>query len=126
MAAAAGHSTAVATIATVSAAVQSTWGDRGKLSEDKLGNPTEWYVADDARTHTRYFVIQGSDALDHWIVNLTFDPVIFEDASLGVKVGKPFLRHVLCMTADFQARHWCNGPEGRATPAFCFDSTLVV
>lgn len=73
-------------MATVSAAVASTWGDRGKISGDKLGNPTEWYVADDARTNTRYFVIQGSDALDHWIVNLTFDPVIFEDPSLGVKV----------------------------------------
>jgi hypothetical protein len=86
VAAAAGHSTAVATIATVSAAVQSTWGDKSKLSGDKLGNPTEWYVADDHRTHTRYFVIQGSDAIDHWIVNLTFDPIIFEDPSLGVKV----------------------------------------
>ena len=82
VAAAAGHSTAVATIATVTAAVQATWGSE----KDKLGNPTEWYVADDAVSHTRYFVIQGSDSIDHWKVNLTFDPVVFEDPSLGVKV----------------------------------------
>jgi hypothetical protein len=82
VAAAAGHSTAVATVATVTAAVQATWGSE----KDKLGNPTEWYVADDAVSHTRYFVIQGSDSIDHWKVNLTFDPVVFEDPSLGVKV----------------------------------------
>jgi hypothetical protein len=50
----------VATIATVTAAVQSTWGsgDR-RAAKEKLGSPTEWYVADDAATHTRYFVIQA-------------------------------------------------------------------
>lgn len=31
--------------------------------------------------------LQGSDNLDHWRVNLTFDPVLFEDPALGVKVG---------------------------------------
>ena len=78
----------MATIATVTAAVQSTWGsDKAKLSKDNLQNPTEWYVADDPMSHTRYFIIQGSDTLDHWKVNLTFDPVVFEDASLGVKVS---------------------------------------
>ena len=35
---------------------------------------------------------QGSDNLDHWRVNLTFDPVPFEDPTLGVKVHA-----VLCM-----------------------------
>ena len=45
----------------MTAAVQSTWGDRSKPTREKLGNPTEWYVADDAASHTRYFVIQGSD-----------------------------------------------------------------
>lgn len=32
-------------------------------------------------------VLQGSDNLDHWRVNLTFDPVPFEDPALGIKVG---------------------------------------
>lgn len=95
VAAAAGHSTAVATIATVTAAVQATWGSE----KDKLGNPTEWYVADDPVSHTRYFVIQGSDSLDHWKVNLTFDPVVFEDPSLGVKVWSKPDQDVLSMKA---------------------------
>jgi hypothetical protein len=30
---------------------------------------------------------EGSDTLDHWKLNLTFDPVPFEDPALGVKVG---------------------------------------
>jgi hypothetical protein len=49
--------------------------------------PSEWFVCDDEEQHVRYFVIQGSDSLDHWITNLTFDPVPFEEAGLGVKVG---------------------------------------
>lgn len=40
--------------------------------------PTHWFVADDPRDGTRYFVIQGSDSWDHWRVNLTLDPVEFE------------------------------------------------
>jgi hypothetical protein len=50
--------------------------------------PSEWFVADDARSHTRYFVIQGSDSLEHWKTNLMFEPVVFEDAALGIKVGR--------------------------------------
>lgn len=49
-------------------------------------SPVEWFVADEPETHTRYFVIQGSDNFDHWKVNLTFDPMVFEDEALGVKV----------------------------------------
>lgn len=52
------------------------------------GCPSEWFVCDDPKTHVRYFVIQGSDTVDHWRVNLTFDPVPFEDPSLGVKVHR--------------------------------------
>lgn len=84
-AAAAGQAGTVATLATVSAAVLS-----GKMSTDQQQclNPTEWFVADDSDSHVRYFVIQGSDNLDHWRVNLTFDPLEFEDPSLGVKVHR--------------------------------------
>lgn len=84
-AAAAGQAGTVATLATVSAAVMS-----GKTSPgaQQCLSPTEWYVADDEDTHLRYFVIQGSDNMDHWKVNLTFDPVAFEDPSIGVKVHR--------------------------------------
>ncbi|KXZ44292.1 hypothetical protein GPECTOR_70g523 [Gonium pectorale] len=50
--------------------------------------PSEWFVVDDPASATRVFVIQGSDTLDHWRLNLTFDPVVFEDPVLGVKVHR--------------------------------------
>ncbi|MEW5301748.1 MAG: hypothetical protein WDW36_004586 [Sanguina aurantia] len=50
--------------------------------------PSEWFVCDDVSTTTRYFVVQGSDTFDHWRVNLTFDPVLFEDPAWGVKVHR--------------------------------------
>lgn len=50
--------------------------------------PTHWYVADDAKHEIRYFVIQGSDNVDHWRLNLTFDPVQFESSSLGMKAHR--------------------------------------
>lgn len=88
-AAAAGHSSALATMTAVTAAVDSTLNrDRRKKLPAECVSPTEWYVADDHATQTRYFVIQGSDNLDHWKVNLTFDPVTFESEALGVKVHR--------------------------------------
>lgn len=84
-AAAAGQAGTVATLATVSAAVMS---GRTSTDQQQCLNPTEWFVADDAEAHVRYFVIQGSDNLDHWRVNLTFDPMEFEDPALGVKVHR--------------------------------------
>ena len=87
-AAAAGQSTAVATIATVTAAVSSNFNkEHGKApKESQAADPTQWFVCDDPVSHTRYFIMQGSETIDHWRVNLSFDPVVFEDKSLGVKV----------------------------------------
>lgn len=87
-AAAAGQSTAVATIATVTAAVSSNFNKEHSKApkESQAADPTQWFVCDDPVSHTRYFVIQGSETIDHWRVNLSFDPVVFEDKSLGVKV----------------------------------------
>eukprot|EP00879_Flechtneria_rotunda_P005133 GHRR01005415.1.p1 GENE.GHRR01005415.1~~GHRR01005415.1.p1 ORF type:complete len:719 (+),score=230.97 GHRR01005415.1:657-2813(+) len=50
--------------------------------------PSEWFVCDDHSSNTRYFVIQGSDSLDHWKVNLMFEPVQFEDPALGIRVHR--------------------------------------
>jgi len=36
----------------------------------------------------RYFVIQGSDSLDHWKTNLMFEPVLFEGPDMGVRVHR--------------------------------------
>lgn len=87
-AAAAGQSTAVATIATVTAAVSSNFNkEHSKAPKGtQAADPTQWFVCDDPVSHTRYFVIQGSETIEHWRVNLSFDPVVFEDPALGVKV----------------------------------------
>ena len=84
-AAAAGQAGTVATLATVSAAVLS---GKSSAEQQQCVSPTEWFVADDESAHVRYFVIQGSDNIDHWRVNLTFDPVEFEDPAMGVKVHR--------------------------------------
>lgn len=59
-----------------------------ELASAGPASPTEWFVADDDVNHVRYIVIQGSDNIDHWRLNLTFDPVIFEDPALGVKAHR--------------------------------------
>ncbi|GAX75416.1 hypothetical protein CEUSTIGMA_g2860.t1 [Chlamydomonas eustigma] len=50
--------------------------------------PSEWFVCDDPVRNLRIFVIQGSDTLDHWKLNLTFDPVLFEDPDFNVTVHR--------------------------------------
>jgi len=79
---------------TTSAAITASLG-RGEPPKVKV-SPVEWFVADEPETHTRYFVIQGSDNFDHWKVNLTFDPMVFEDPALGVKVLACF-PHPFCI-----------------------------
>ena len=37
-----------------------------KAARAKATSPTQWYVADNLADHTRFFVIQGSETLDHW------------------------------------------------------------
>jgi hypothetical protein len=57
-------------------------------------HPADWFVCDapaDEATGaapTRFIVIQGSITVDHWRINLTFDPVPFENESTGVKVHR--------------------------------------
>jgi hypothetical protein len=55
-------------------------------SGSSAGCPSEWFVCDDPARRLRIFVIQGSDTLDHWKLNLTFDPVVFEDPKFHVTV----------------------------------------
>ncbi|KAG1664312.1 hypothetical protein FOA52_005710 [Chlamydomonas sp. UWO 241] len=50
--------------------------------------PAAWFVADDPVDEIRYFILQGSTSLQHWTINLSFEPVVFEDASLGVRVHR--------------------------------------
>lgn len=73
-------------------------GQKQFVSTD-LASPTHWFIADDERSHVRYIVIQGSDNIDHWRVNLTFDPVQFEDPGLGVKAHRG-VYHAACQLYD--------------------------
>jgi hypothetical protein len=65
-------------------------GKEVKAASSSTGTkcPSEWFVCDDEASATRYFVIQGSDSLDHWKTNLMFEPIVFEDEGLGVKVHR--------------------------------------
>ncbi|KAI8470153.1 MAG: class 3-domain-containing protein [Monoraphidium minutum] len=66
--------------------------------------PADWFVCDapaeGGAPPTRYFVIQGSITVDHWRINLTIDPVPFEDASTGVKVHRGVYAAALEMYAS--------------------------
>eukprot|EP00198_Chlamydomonas_reinhardtii_P003769 XP_001693105.1 triacylglycerol lipase-like protein [Chlamydomonas reinhardtii] len=71
-----------------------------ELRSRRLGG-TEWFVVDDPASATRIFVIQGSDTLDHWKLNLTFDPVVFEEPALGVKVHRGVYEAALVLYERF-------------------------
>jgi hypothetical protein len=64
-AATAGHSAGIATVATVSAAIESSLGKRSVRARlpKECQSPTEWFIADDDKSHTRYFVLQVRCAL---------------------------------------------------------------
>jgi len=53
-------------------------------------DPCEWIVCDTIESSsgrpTRYIALQGSDSVDHWVTNLSFDPVDFEGGDLNVKI----------------------------------------
>ncbi|CAM8930296.1 unnamed protein product [Rhodiola kirilowii] len=52
-----------------------------------VSSPCEWFICDDHRTATRYFVIQGSESLASWQANLLFEPVQFEGLDVLVHRG---------------------------------------
>ncbi|KNA26050.1 hypothetical protein SOVF_001160 [Spinacia oleracea] len=49
--------------------------------------PCEWYICDDDKSATRFFVIQGSETLASWQANLLFEPVQFEGLDVLVHRG---------------------------------------
>ncbi|XP_057517155.1 phospholipase A1 PLIP2, chloroplastic-like [Amaranthus tricolor] len=50
-------------------------------------SPCEWYICDDDKSATRYFIIQGSETLASWQANLLFEPVQFEGLDVLVHRG---------------------------------------
>eukprot|EP00897_Mesotaenium_endlicherianum_P002744 jgi/Mesen1/2498/ME000159S01612 len=86
--------------------------------------PCEWFICDDAESHTRYIVIQGSDSLASWQTNVTFDPVPFEAPERGVLVHRgiyeaakalysELLPHMRSHVGDHS--HACAAPKLRFT-----------
>lgn len=60
--------------------------------------------------------VQGSDSLDSWRANLSFDPVTFEDASLGVSVHRGMYEAALALYPRFApmvAEHLASSPFAR-------------
>lgn len=49
--------------------------------------PCEWFICDDDKTATRFFVIQGSETLASWQANLLFEPTQFEGLDVLVHRG---------------------------------------
>lgn len=83
------NTTASQVINLVQAALTPGNPDPAESESDKTGRcPTEWFVCDHEETNTRIFCIQGSDNFESWQTNLSFDPVEFEDESLGVRVHR--------------------------------------
>ncbi|XP_020276151.1 uncharacterized protein LOC109850536 [Asparagus officinalis] len=50
-------------------------------------SPSEWYICDDDKSGTRYFIIQGSESLASWQANLLFEPIQFEGLDVLVHRG---------------------------------------
>ncbi|KIZ04552.1 hypothetical protein MNEG_3402 [Monoraphidium neglectum] len=86
----AAHSAAPA----LDAGVPEAPGQRQPQPQPQPQYPADWFVCDApaggaaGSGPTRYIVIQGSITVDHWRINLTFDPVPFVDGSTGVKVHR--------------------------------------
>ncbi|KAK9704805.1 hypothetical protein RND81_07G012500 [Saponaria officinalis] len=50
-------------------------------------SPCEWFICDDEKSATRFFVIQGSETLASWQANLLFEPMQFEGLDVFVHRG---------------------------------------
>ena len=77
----------------------------------------EWFVADDSTGLTRFFVVEGSDSVDSWKSNLTFEPAQFEGLP-GVSVHRGMYDAAQKMYRDFlplALEHLAKGPEFRLT-----------
>ncbi|MCO5608624.1 hypothetical protein L7F22_062837 [Adiantum nelumboides] len=104
-----------ALLAMAPAAVATTAEDKTKLNvaNDAASLrtcPCEWFVCDEQNTHTRLFVIQGSESLASWQANLFFEPTQFEGLDVFVHHGiyeaaKALYDQVLPEVIDHLATH---------------------
>ena len=93
--------------------------DGGVTAAAQMPEPfmCEWFVADDSTGLHRLFVVEGSDSVDSWKSNLTFEPAQFEDLP-GVTVHRGMYDAAQKMYRDFlplALEHLAKGPEFRLT-----------
>ena len=68
----------------------------------------DWYVCEGtsgsgrSRLPKLYCVIQGSDAPSHWIANLTFDPVVFENPTYNTLVHRGIYDIAITLLQQFE------------------------
>ncbi|KAI0529429.1 hypothetical protein KFK09_001978 [Dendrobium nobile] len=80
----------VATTNSVTAVIAGKEEMKDAVAEDlnsASSSPCEWFICDDDKSRTRYFVIQGSESLESWQANLLFEPVQFEGLDVLVHRG---------------------------------------
>ncbi|KAI3991256.1 hypothetical protein MKX01_022477 [Papaver californicum] len=80
----------VATSDSVTAAVSAKEETKRAVAKDlnsAHSSPCAWFICDDDRSATRFFVIQGSESMASWQANLLFEPVQFEGLDVLVHRG---------------------------------------
>eukprot|EP01018_Ginkgo_biloba_P027437 Gb_40072 [translate_table: standard] len=78
---------ATTSVTAVVAAKEETKQAVAKDLQSIHSSPCEWFICDDESSHTRYFVIQGSESLASWQANLLFEPIQFEGLEVLVHRG---------------------------------------
>ncbi|XP_019191078.1 PREDICTED: uncharacterized protein LOC109185595 [Ipomoea nil] len=78
---------AASAVTAVVAAGEKTKEEAARELQSPQSSPCHWFVCDDSTTHTRCFIIQGSDSLASWQANLFFEPTKFEDTDVLVHRG---------------------------------------
>nr|GLL40548.1 uncharacterized protein LOC109185595 [Ipomoea trifida] len=78
---------AASAVTAVVAAGEKTKEEAARELQSPQSSPCDWFVCDDSTTHTRCFIIQGSDSLASWQANLFFEPTKFEDTDVLVHRG---------------------------------------
>jgi len=92
-------------------------------SEQKLpdNDPCEWFIADHPTEPVRYISLQGSDSVDHWVTNLSFEPIDFEGGDLKVKIHAGIYKAAQKLESQlFPAMEEHIARHGRARAKFVF------
>ncbi|XP_010556704.1 PREDICTED: uncharacterized protein LOC104825945 [Tarenaya hassleriana] len=85
-----GVASLMTTTNSVTAVVAAEEDVKHAVADDLKSNhssPCDWFICDDDHSHTRFFVIQGSESLASWQANLLIEPIEFEGFDVLVHRG---------------------------------------